>query len=124
MPIYEYQCHKCGIVEVTQRITEKALTKCPTCKSKVKKLISNTSFQLKGTGWYITDYARKGQSNGESKSDNGSKSSPSESKSDSSAKSSSSSESKSEPKKTESKKSESSSSNSDKSSSTSSSTSA
>jgi len=124
MPIYEYQCHKCGIIEVTQRITQKALTKCPTCKSKIKKLISNTSFQLKGTGWYITDYARKGQTNGESKSDNGSKSSSSESKSDSSSKTSPSSESKSEPKKTESKKSESSSTSSDKSSSTSSSTSA
>ena len=120
MPIYEYQCNKCGVIEVTQRITEKALTKCPTCKSKVKRLISNTSFQLKGTGWYITDYARKGQTNGESKSDNGSKSSSSsESKSDSGSKTASASESKSEPKKTESKKSESSS--SDKSSSTSSS---
>ncbi len=59
MPIYEYQCANCGIFEMTQRITEKPLSKCPTCKSKVKKLISNTSFQLKGTGWYITDYARK-----------------------------------------------------------------
>ena len=112
MPIYEYQCQKCGTIEVTQRITDKALTKCPTCKSKVKKLISNTSFQLKGTGWYITDYARKGQTNGESKSDTSSKS----------AASSASSESKSESKKTESTKSDSSSS-SDKSSSTSSSTS-
>ena len=119
MPIYEYQCHKCGVIEVTQRITQKALSKCPTCKSKVKRLISNTSFQLKGTGWYITDYARKGQTNGESKSDNDSKSSSTESKSDSSSKSSSSSESKSEPKKTESKKSETSSSSSGKSSSTS-----
>jgi putative FmdB family regulatory protein len=75
MPIYEYQCQKCGVIEVTQRITEKPLAKCPTCKSKIKKLISNTSFQLKGTGWYITDYARKGQSNGESKSESKSKSS-------------------------------------------------
>ncbi|MBM4299071.1 MAG: hypothetical protein FJ143_15150 [Deltaproteobacteria bacterium] len=84
MPIYEYQCQKCGSFEATQRITEKALSKCPTCKGKVKKLISNTSFQLKGTGWYITDYARKGQTNGEAKSDNGSKSaSSSESKSES-----------------------------------------
>ena len=74
MPNYEYQCQKCGTFEFTQRITEKALRKCPTCKGKVKKLISNTSFQLKGTGWYITDYARKGK-NGESKSDNGSKAS-------------------------------------------------
>ncbi|MGZ8490471.1 MAG: FmdB family zinc ribbon protein [Candidatus Binatia bacterium] len=99
MPIYEYSCQKCGVVEVTQRITEKALAKCPTCKSKVKKLISNTSFQLKGTGWYVTDYARKGQ-NGESKSDDGSKSSSSsDSKSDS--KNDSKSESKSETKKSE-----------------------
>lgn len=75
MPIYEYNCAKCGPFEVTQRITDRPLAKCPTCKGKkVKKLISNTSFQLKGTGWYITDYARKG-ANGEAKSDNGAKSS-------------------------------------------------
>jgi putative FmdB family regulatory protein len=61
MPIYEYECQKCGTFETTQRITEEPLSKCPTCKGKVKKLISNTSFQLKGTGWYITDYARKGK---------------------------------------------------------------
>ena len=98
MPIYEYSCQKCGVVEITQRITEKALSKCPTCKSKVKKLISNTSFQLKGTGWYVTDYARKGQS-GEPKSDSGSKSSSSSS---SSSSSDTKSETKSETKKTES----------------------
>ena len=59
MPIYEYQCRKCGLIEVTQKITDKRLARCPTCKGKVKKLISNTSFQLKGSGWYVTDYARK-----------------------------------------------------------------
>jgi putative FmdB family regulatory protein len=80
MPIYEYQCQKCGTFEVTQRITEKPLGRCPTCKGKVKKLISNTSFQLKGTGWYVTDYARKEKSNGEG---NGSKPSSPESKSES-----------------------------------------
>lgn len=89
MPIYEYRCDKCGTFEVTQRITEKPLGKCPTCKARVKKLISNTSFQLKGTGWYITDYARKG--NGEGKTESASKpaaESKSESKSsESSAKS-------------------------------------
>lgn len=78
MPIYEYQCQKCGTFETTQRITEKPLAKCPTCKGKVRKLISNTSFQLKGTGWYITDYARKGKSDDgksdSSKSDGASKS--------------------------------------------------
>ena len=68
MPIYEYQCQKCGTFEATQRITDKPLAKCPTCKGKVKKLISNTSFQLKGTGWYVTDYSRKGQ-NADAKSD-------------------------------------------------------
>jgi putative FmdB family regulatory protein len=73
MPIYEYQCQKCGTFEVTQRITENPLSKCPTCRGRVKKLISNTSFQLKGTGWYITDYARKGQES--AKSGNGSKAS-------------------------------------------------
>jgi putative FmdB family regulatory protein len=62
MPIYEYDCQRCGTFEATQRITDKPLAKCPTCKSKVRKLISNTSFQLKGTGGYVTDYARKGKS--------------------------------------------------------------
>jgi putative FmdB family regulatory protein len=82
MPIYEYQCQKCGTFEATQRITEKPLGKCPTCKGKVKKLISNTSFQLKGTGWYVTDYARKDNNKGAGKGENGAKSST-ESKSDS-----------------------------------------
>src|SRR5215467_6610738 len=64
MPIYEYECGKCGVFEQSQRITEPALTKCPTCKRKVRRLISNTSFQLKGSGWYVTDYARSGGGNG------------------------------------------------------------
>ena len=68
MPIYEYQCQKCGTFETTQKITDKPLAKCPTCRGKVRKLISNTSFQLKGTGWYITDYARKGKTDGRSES--------------------------------------------------------
>lgn len=59
MPIYEYRCQQCGDFEVTQKITDRPLARCPACKGKVKKLISNTSFQLKGTGWYMTDYARK-----------------------------------------------------------------
>lgn len=111
MPIYEYQCQKCGTFEVTQRITEKSLSKCPTCKNKVKKLISNTSFQLKGTGWYVTDYARKGQ-NGDTKTDKAANSSSDSSK-----------ETKTETK-TESKKSESTPSSGEKSSSAASSTSA
>ena len=98
MPIYEYDCQKCGTFEVTQRITEKPLGKCPTCKGKVKKLISNTSFQLKGTGWYVTDYARKDNNKGAEKGENGAKpsaESKSDSKSDSKTESSSSSSAKS-----------------------------
>jgi putative FmdB family regulatory protein len=73
MPIYEYQCGKCGTFEATQRITERPLRRCPTCRGKVKKLISNTSFQLKGTGWYVTDYARKDNGKGADKGENGAK---------------------------------------------------
>jgi putative FmdB family regulatory protein len=95
MPIYEYECQKCGTFEATQRITEKPLSKCPTCRGKVKKLISNTSFQLKGTGWYITDYARKDNGKGADKGENGAKSST-ESKESKDTKSEAKTESKSE----------------------------
>ena len=61
MPIYEYRCENCGVFEETQRITAPPLDRCPTCRRKVRRLISNTSFQLKGGGWYVTDYARAGQ---------------------------------------------------------------
>lgn len=59
MPIYEYKCPKCGVIEVMQRITEPALKKCPNCKSKVERQISLNSFVLKGTGWYASDYGKK-----------------------------------------------------------------
>ena len=64
MPIYEYACASCGSeVEVWQKISEKPKKVCPACGArKLERLISNTSFQLKGSGWYVTDYARKGQS--------------------------------------------------------------
>ena len=62
MPLYEYECDRCGRFEVMQKFSDPALKRCPTCKTTVTKLISNTSFQLKGTGWYATDYARKGTS--------------------------------------------------------------
>jgi putative FmdB family regulatory protein len=72
MPIYEYECGKCGVFEHSQRISEAALSKCPRCRRKVRRLISNTSFQLKGTGWYATDYAKagkKGAKDGDGKAD-------------------------------------------------------
>jgi putative FmdB family regulatory protein len=69
MPIYEYHCSKCGDFETMQRMSDKPLTQCPTCRRKVTKLISSTTFQLKGSGWYITDYARKGEGGGGPKAD-------------------------------------------------------
>lgn len=58
MPIYEYQCEACGKHhELIQKITDAPITVCPDCGGKMKKQISNTSFVLKGTGWYVTDYA-------------------------------------------------------------------
>jgi putative FmdB family regulatory protein len=69
MPIYEYSCPKCGPFEVTQRISDKPLSRCPTCRSKVRKLISATAFLLKGGGWYADGYqkpAAKGSEGGDS----------------------------------------------------------
>jgi putative FmdB family regulatory protein len=58
MPIYEYVCGECKSVhEIMQKITDNPLTVCPACGGSMKKKISNTSFVLKGTGWYATDYA-------------------------------------------------------------------
>jgi putative FmdB family regulatory protein len=85
MPIYEYECGKCGTFEATQRITDKSLSRCPTCKGKVKKLISNTSFQLKGTGWYVTDYARKDNKSTAEKTSKVDKAAKSETKNDAKA---------------------------------------
>jgi len=72
MPIYEYRCEHCGDFEEMQRITDPPLARCPKCRRKVKRLISNTSFQLKGTGWYVTDYARSGGANGGKSGESGS----------------------------------------------------
>ncbi|HEV7905252.1 MAG TPA: FmdB family zinc ribbon protein [Pyrinomonadaceae bacterium] len=69
MPIYEYSCQKCGAhVEVMQKITDKPLKRCKSCGGKLEKEWSTTSFQLKGTGWYVTDYAAKKSGAGENES--------------------------------------------------------
>jgi len=58
MPIYEYACEKCNKhFEIMQKITDESLTTCSDCKGQLKKMMSKTSFVLKGTGWYATDYA-------------------------------------------------------------------
>jgi putative FmdB family regulatory protein len=80
VPIYEYQCTKCGeVFEAFQKITDEPLTQCKFCKSGVEKLISQSSFQLKGSGWYLTDYANR-SSNGATNKPNTGESSQKETK--------------------------------------------
>jgi putative FmdB family regulatory protein len=63
MPIYEYQCEKCGRkFEYMQSFSEPAKTTCESCGGVLEKLISAAAFHLKGTGWYKTDYASSGSS--------------------------------------------------------------
>jgi putative FmdB family regulatory protein len=59
VPLYEYQCGRCGRFEVIRKFADAPLTACPTCGQEVQKLLSAPAIQFKGTGWYITDYARK-----------------------------------------------------------------
>ena len=73
MPIYEYRCAKCGTtVEAMQKVSEAHLKTCPQCGGALKKLVSSPSIQFKGSGWYITDYARKGAEAGKPKHESGS----------------------------------------------------
>ena len=68
MPVYEYECEGCSkVFEVQQRIADKPLTVCPECSGTLRKLISMTSFQLKGGGWYTDGYS--GPSNGKNSGD-------------------------------------------------------
>jgi len=60
VPLYEYQCPNCGNFEVIQKFADAPLSTCPTCGTEVSKLPSAPAFHLKGSGWYLTDYARKG----------------------------------------------------------------
>lgn len=62
MPIYEYSCNKCGkTIEVIQKFSDPVLKKHKDCGGSLTKLVSAAGFQFKGTGWYVTDYARKGK---------------------------------------------------------------
>ena len=79
MPLYEYQCPKDGIFELVRKFSDPPLAACPTCGGPIEKLVSAPAIQFKGSGWYITDYARKstggeaaGKKDGDSK-DAGSK---------------------------------------------------
>lgn len=103
MPIYEYECPKCGRFDALQKMSDPALTKHDVCGSRVKKLISASAFAFKGSGFYITDYNGRNAAAITGKGDKESKSGDGESKTEKSgAKPESKSESKGE-KKTETK---------------------
>ena len=70
MPLYEYQCNTCGTIEeAIQKFSDAPLTTCKHCSGKLSKLISQSSFHLKGTGWYVTDYSKKPASAADKSSD-------------------------------------------------------
>ena len=93
MPLYEYQCDKCAHrFEVIQQYKDAPIDICPKCGGEVKKLFSSPAIQFKGSGFYITDYARKGSESattkaGEAKADSTSSSSESKSESKTESKS-------------------------------------
>lgn len=82
MPLYEYRCKKCGHkFEKIQKFSDPLVKKCPECGGRVEQLISSPAVQFKGSGWYVTDYARKGdtgKSTSSSSSDSGKDSKPAE----------------------------------------------
>jgi putative FmdB family regulatory protein len=64
VPIYEYECTKCGHQsETLQKFSDPPLAECELCHGKLTKLISHSTFHLKGSGWYVTDYASKSGGN-------------------------------------------------------------
>ncbi len=70
MPLYEYECKKCGHrFEKIQKFSDKMVKKCPECGGVVEQMISAPAVQFKGSGWYVTDYAKKssGMSSSESR---------------------------------------------------------
>ena len=98
MPLYEYQCKKChSLTERIQKFSDAPLTVCPHCGGELEQLLSAPAVQFKGSGWYVTDYAKK-SGDGSKSSGNGSTASSSEGKSDSSTSSSEKSGSSSEAK--------------------------
>ena len=60
MPIYEYRCDACGeCIEVLRKSGDKKLPTCPKCRAVMRKVLSSPAIQFKGSGWYVTDYAKK-----------------------------------------------------------------
>ena len=68
MPLYEYQCESCQKrFEKIQKFSDPLIEICPSCGGKVNKLLSSPAIQFKGTGWYITDYAKKSSADSSTK---------------------------------------------------------
>jgi len=64
MPLYEYKCKSCGVVtEVLQKVQDPPMTRCVHCGGRLTKIISSPAIQFKGSGWYVTDYAKKESNN-------------------------------------------------------------
>ena len=81
MPLYEYQCKKChSLTERIQKFSDPPLTVCPHCGGELEQLLSAPAVQFKGSGWYVTDYAKKTPSPGAAGGNSATPSSPSESK--------------------------------------------
>jgi putative FmdB family regulatory protein len=73
MPLYEYQCKKCGHrFEKIQKFSDKQLKKCPECDGALEQLLSAPAVQFKGSGWYVTDYPKKGAGSAATPSESGS----------------------------------------------------
>ena len=86
MPLYEYECEACAQrFERIQKFSDPPVDKCPSCGGQVRKLLSSPAIQFKGSGWYITDYAKKGGGAKESTESKGTKDSADSSKADTAA---------------------------------------
>jgi len=94
MPLYEYECKKCGHrFEKIQKFSDRMVKKCPECGGQVEQMISAPAVQFKGSGWYVTDYAKKSSSPGSSGDSSSKEKKDDKSKSDSASKDTSSKES-------------------------------
>ncbi len=81
MPLYEYQCKKCKHrFEKIQKFSDKMLKKCPECGGPIEQMVSAPAVQFKGSGWYVTDYPKKGSSSASSSSSSENESSAKEAK--------------------------------------------
>ena len=94
MPLYEYECKKCGHrFEKIQKFSDRMVKKCPECGGQVEQMISAPAVQFKGSGWYVTDYAKKSSSPGSSGDSSSKEKKDDKSKSDGGSKESSTKES-------------------------------